>query len=386
MSLSASAPPPPPSDAPSLPLGDSAPAIPVSSLLNVDQTIGAMSIGFSLSCLLFGVLSTQVFIYFRRYPHDMYGYKAFVVCIWMLELIGQVLIGHAVYYYTVSHFAEPLVFITGNVIWTLIVQIIFGDIVGSLVKACFALRVYRFSGRNWWVTGGIFILILGQFGLGIAYSQRSFVLDRLVFLPKLKTIATLALSANVATDATIALSLCFFLGKYRTGHRKSDTMVNKLTAYAINTGLLTSLISLATLLLYNLRPQTFEFMAMFFVLSKLYAITLMCTLTTRKIIRGRGTDREASGYTGYNYTGGQTSFIGGTATTNSVYKISHHNRTAGVPRAPHSHTHQLSAPLEIGVRQEVSVVSDIEMDEQKAFQLPQPARPAAVRPPKGDYF
>ena len=119
----------------------------------------------------------------------------------------------------------------------------------------------------------------------------------------------------------------------------------------------------------------------------------MCTLTTRKIIRGRGTDREASGYNGYNYTGGQTYFIGGTATTNSVYKISHHNRTAGAPRAPHSHTHkvglvdvfrirvcyygsthrlmslQLSAPLEIGVRQEVSVVSDIEMDEQKAFQV-----------------
>ncbi|KAL1746908.1 hypothetical protein HDZ31DRAFT_61732 [Schizophyllum fasciatum] len=365
-------------------LDDSAPAIPVSSLMNVDQTIGAMSIGFSVSCLLFGVLSTQVFIYFRRYPHDMYGYKAFVIGIWMLELIGQIFIGHAVYYYTISHFAEPLVFITGNVIWTLIVQIILGDIVGSLVKMCFALRVYRFSGRNWWVTGGIFLLILGQFGLGIAYSQRSFVLNRLVFLPKLKTIATLALSANVATDTTIALSLCFFLGKYRTGHR-NDTMVNKLTAYAINTGLLTSMISLSTLLLYNLRPKTFEFMAMFFVLSKLYAITLMCTLTTRKIVRGRGTDREASGYgSGYGYTGGHTSFVGGTATSNSVYKISHHNRTAGSARPPHSHTHKLSTPLEIGVRHEVSVVSDIEMDEQKAFQLP--AKPAAVRPPKGDYF
>ncbi|KAL1694271.1 hypothetical protein GGG16DRAFT_87681 [Schizophyllum commune] len=371
MSLSASAPPPPPSDAPSLPLGDSAPAIPVSSLLNVDQTIGAMSIGFSLSCLLFGVLSTQVFIYFRRYPHDMYGYKAFVVSIWMLELVGQVLIGHAVYYYTISHFAEPLVFITGNVIWTLIVQIIFGVRPSSLHTANHVPRVAH--GRNWWVTGGIFVLILGQF----AYSQRSFVLNRLVFLPKLKTIATLALGANVATDATIALSLCFFLGKYRTGHRKSDTMVNKLTVGAFRRAMWRQLT-----LIYNFRPQTFEFMALFFVV--MYAITLMCTLTTRKIIRGRGTDREASGYTGYNYTGGQTSFIGGTATTNSVYKISHHNRTAGAPRAPHSH--KLSAPLEIGVRQEVSVVSDIEMDEQKAFQLPQPARPAAVRPPKGDYF
>ncbi|TRM65020.1 hypothetical protein BD626DRAFT_567876 [Schizophyllum amplum] len=354
----------------------------VASLMNVDETIGAMSIGFSVSCLLFGVLSTQVFIYFRRYPYDMYGYKAFVIGIWMLELMGQVLIGHAVYYYTISHFAEPLVFITGDVVWTLIVQIIFGDVVGSLVKACFALRVYRFSGRNWWVTGIIFFLILAQFGLGIAYTQRSFVLNRLVLIPKIKTIATLALSANVATDASIAIALCFFLGKLRTGHHKSDTMVNKLTVYAINTGLLTSLVSLSTLLLYNLRPQTFEFMAMFFVLSKLYAISLMCTLTTRKIVRGRGTDRE--GLTS-GYTGGGTSFIGGTATSNTVYKINHHHRTAGMPRTPHTHSQKANGALEIGIRQEVSVVSDIEMDERKAYELPIKP-PVVARPPQGDYF
>ena len=40
-----------------------------------------------------------------------------------------------------SHFAEPLVFITGNVIWTLIVQIIFGVSPSSLHTANHIPRV-----------------------------------------------------------------------------------------------------------------------------------------------------------------------------------------------------------------------------------------------------
>ncbi|KAF8660474.1 hypothetical protein AX16_001619 [Volvariella volvacea WC 439] len=39
-------------------------------------------------------------------------------------------------------------------------------------------------------------------------------------------------------------------------------------------------------------------MATYFILSKLYAISFMCTLNTRKIIRGRGTDRAGGGTDG----------------------------------------------------------------------------------------
>lgn len=42
------------------------------------ETLGAASVGFSLSCGVFGVLTTLLFIYFRRYPQDTVGYKALV--------------------------------------------------------------------------------------------------------------------------------------------------------------------------------------------------------------------------------------------------------------------------------------------------------------------
>lgn len=46
--------------------------------LAFDSTLGAASVGFFASAILFGVLTTQVFTYFRRYPSDKPGYKALV--------------------------------------------------------------------------------------------------------------------------------------------------------------------------------------------------------------------------------------------------------------------------------------------------------------------
>lgn len=259
-----------------------------------DSTLGAASIGFSVSCVVFGVLTTQVYTYFRRYPSDRVAYKLLVVVLWFFELVDQVFIGHFVYYYTITNFANPLVIITGNVVWSLIAQVMVGDIVGTIVKLCFALRVWRFSNRNHFVTGIILILVFGQFACAILYTVRSFQLGKFIYASRLQTVATVALGAGVLTDIIIALALCFFLRKLRTGYDNSDSLVNTLTIYAINTGALTSAISLCTLVLYNTHPEAFYFTASYFVLGKLYAISLLCTLNTRKTVRGRGTDRAAT--------------------------------------------------------------------------------------------
>ena len=100
------------------------------------ETLGAASIGFSLSCGVFGILTTQMFIYFRRYPRDKIGYKILVSLLFLrsasnsncrgpgrrdmvsftpnsslnvaldchrfLELIDQIFVGYSIYYYTIS--------------------------------------------------------------------------------------------------------------------------------------------------------------------------------------------------------------------------------------------------------------------------------------------
>jgi hypothetical protein len=73
---------------------------------------------------------------------------------------------------------------------------------------------------------------------------------------------------------------------------RSDTLINRLIVYSVNTGTLTSVFSVAVLVAYNLMPDNLVFIALYFILSKLYANSCLATLNTRRFVHGRGTDRE----------------------------------------------------------------------------------------------
>ncbi|KAF8192167.1 hypothetical protein BJ912DRAFT_278783 [Pholiota molesta] len=303
-------------------------------------TLGAASIGFYFSCVVFGVLTTQVVVYFQRFPNDRLAYKALVALLWSLEFIDQVFIGYSIYYYTVTYYARPQIFVSGKIIFTLILQIVMGNLVGTIVKCCFAMRVWRFSKKNIAITGTILFLVLGECALAIVYSIRAFQFS-LFEGEKLQLIASLALAGGFLTDLIIAGSLCIFLRKLRTGHKKADTLVNTLTIYAINTGALTGAISLLTLILYNTLPTTLAYMSSYFTLGKLYAISFLATLNTRKVLRGRGTDAENS--------------EGTSNARNTFFMVTNNGRS---PRDVEYFSHTKS--VEIDIRREVSVVGDVE--------------------------
>jgi len=46
--------------------------------LTIHNTLGALLVGFALSCCVYGVLMVQIFAYFRRYPLDKVAYKLIV--------------------------------------------------------------------------------------------------------------------------------------------------------------------------------------------------------------------------------------------------------------------------------------------------------------------
>ncbi|KAJ7434333.1 hypothetical protein B0H11DRAFT_734826 [Mycena galericulata] len=316
----------------------------MSSLFSVDDTLGAALVGFAFSCVVFGVNTNQILTYFQRYPEDKIAYKLLVSLIWALELLDQIFIGHAVYFYTIQNFSKPLALIDKPVIWTLILQLTIGAIIGTVVRLCFAMRLWRFSQRNIAVTGTVVALTLAELGLAIAYTLRCFQNPFLATLPDLKVLASFSLGAGVLTDVFTAGALCYFLRKFRTGQKRSDTLVNTLTIYAVNTGAFTAAISLLTLIFYDKNPDNFQFLAFYFILSKLYAISFLCTLNTRKMIRGKGTDREGPATASANISG------------NHFY-VSHVPRTdTGYP--------EYHGKVEIGVHQEISMSTDIDLESQ----------------------
>ncbi|KAG2109182.1 hypothetical protein BD769DRAFT_1674993 [Suillus cothurnatus] len=265
-----------------------------------DNTLGALLVGFAISATAFGMLTIQVFAYYKHFPQDRAAYKAIAVLIWSISLVDQAFIGYGVYFYTITNYLDPLPLTTEKPQWTLILQMTLGAVVGAIVKACFTLRVWRFSYRNWWLTGFLSLMVLAQLGTATAFTVKCFELPSFTRMITLKALGSLSLGIGVVTDMSIAAALCFYLQKMRSSHSTADSMINTLIIYAVNTGLLTSTVSLSILVLFNVMPTNFVFVCLYFVLSKLYAISFLATLNTRKIIRGRSTDPEEGKTTGFS--------------------------------------------------------------------------------------
>jgi len=261
------------------------------SLPAFDNTLGALFIGFAVSTVAYGMLTIQVYTYYCRYPSDKAGYKTLVALLWLMETAHQVLVGHAVYYYTITNYLNVMALL-GKPIWSLILQITVGVATGTVVKICFSLRVWRFSYGNWWLTTLLMILTLGEMALATWFAIKSFELPGLLELVDLRVLGSVALGLGVLNDLAVAGALCYYLQNMRSSYTKGDSAIRSLTIYAVNTGLLTSAMSFATVVIYDLMPKNLIFAGCYFVVSKLYAISFLATLNTRKILRGRGTERE----------------------------------------------------------------------------------------------
>ncbi|KAI0313591.1 hypothetical protein OF83DRAFT_1175529 [Amylostereum chailletii] len=186
----------------------------------------------------FGILCIQVYTYYTRYTNDAWTYKTLVGALWILEAAHQAFVGHVGWFYGVEKYGHPEVFLD-KPLWSLSVQVAWGAFVGTIVKICFALRVWKFSKGNIPITLIIVSMTLAQFGLAIAFTADSFH-TRLIQAERIKTIASASLAVGVATDMFTALSLSYFLHTMRTGYTASDTLINRLIMYSVNTGVVTS--------------------------------------------------------------------------------------------------------------------------------------------------
>jgi len=254
------------------------------------NTIGALVFGWGISNIVFGMLCIQVWRYYQRYPNDHWSYKVLVFALWALEALHQAFIGHTTWYYVVENFGDIFVYLKPP-IWSLCAQTVLGSLVGSIVKICFAMRVWKFSRGNYLVTGLIIGMVIAQFATAIFYTIKTFQLQ-VDQAGQIRYIGSVALSLGMVTDVFTAASLSYFLHKMRTGFKRSDTLINRLIIYSVNTGMLTSVFSAAVLATYNIMPTNFVYISLYFILCKLFANSCVATLNTRRFVHGRGTDHE----------------------------------------------------------------------------------------------
>jgi hypothetical protein len=151
-----------------------------------------------------------------------------------------------------------------------------------LVQLFFVYRAWKLSNGNWFLSVPIAAASIAEFGVITTYVVKAVPIQDFTEAATLKSLSLTVNAMTAVTDVGIALVLCFLLQQSRTGFRRSDTLITKLIIFTVNTGLLTSLDAIASLISYAASPNTFIYICFFFALGRLYSNSLLATLNVRR--------------------------------------------------------------------------------------------------------
>ncbi|KAL4246485.1 hypothetical protein ABKN59_009659 [Abortiporus biennis] len=96
---------------------------------------------------------------------------------------------------------------------------------------------------------------------------------------------TCGISLIAIVDTMIACLLSLSLRCMKTGFKGADSQVQVLIRYSVQTGALTSIVAIATLISFLLNSRSFVYTAIFLALPKLYLNAFLATLNGREGIR-----------------------------------------------------------------------------------------------------
>ncbi|KAJ7496719.1 hypothetical protein FB451DRAFT_1386092 [Mycena latifolia] len=224
-----------------------------------DSTIGAFEVGVLISYVLFGFTTLQTYIYFNRFPNDRRPLKYLVAFVWCCEMAHVVCVGAALYTMTITYFGqfERLIRTPDS----LTAGITFSGFVGPSVQSFFALRIYCLS-ESWWIPCLCWGLSFMRIGI------------KMVTLEQFETqwgwlVATIW-GTGAANDLIIAGTLAYLFSRQRSELLPKRTLkvVDKLIIWTIETGAVTSIAGVATLICFVVDRQNFMWFVWYFATTR----------------------------------------------------------------------------------------------------------------------
>ncbi|KAF9445714.1 hypothetical protein P691DRAFT_762259 [Macrolepiota fuliginosa MF-IS2] len=194
---------------------------------------------------------------------------------------------HGLYFYLIENFGVATAMLKPT--WSLITHVYFTVASDLLIRIIFGKRVWTLS-HSYVLTAGIASASLACAATGIIFVSKAFHLKGgFADFHLISVYLYTSLATGVAADLLIAISLCVGLMRTRTGFKRTDSLVNILMAYSINTSLLTTVCSIGCFITYAIWPQKLIFLGIYFCLSKLYFNSLLAALNARQILRDKMT-------------------------------------------------------------------------------------------------
>ncbi|KAI0357564.1 hypothetical protein OH77DRAFT_111275 [Trametes cingulata] len=294
--------------------------------LELGQTFGVMLLSTIIASALYGITTLQTLYYYDRFPGDSWMMKTAVAAVWVLDTATIVLDSHAVYYYLIVNYNNPLALL--DEVWSAQIEVLITYTVVIIAQIFFILRIYQLRRHAWYIPAALGLLALASYAIVIVivrrileHSQWSDVQTDAVNNP---LIANWAL--GMVVDIGITVVLCWYLWSEKTYVRQNTHRVlNRIIIFSVNRGAIAAVVQIFTLLTKFWLPQNLVWLAFHNALSKVYANSMLATLNSRVALRDMMSGSEIDG-----------SQLGTQATLPTI----RHGRPGVKP--PRGHNHQLA--------------------------------------------
>ncbi|KAJ7839225.1 hypothetical protein B0H14DRAFT_1075248 [Mycena olivaceomarginata] len=253
------------------------------------QLSGPELITYLAEWSLFSTLTVQLYLYYQAFPNDQLFTKCLVYIVYAIHLVEIILVTLDAFKTFGYGFGDISALTSFGVssIWSDIIP----ALVSFIVQSFYALRLYLLC-KSWIVPALIVIFSLAISACG--FTTVAFVLEAgdisLLGTKRISIIGGIWLGGSALIDILIATSMTYYLVTRDTGFRRTKVLVLKFVRLTIETGSLTALVALATLILFFVFPNKSYYTTPANVMPFIYANTMLVVLNSRfQIVGGRST-------------------------------------------------------------------------------------------------
>ncbi|EJF64744.1 hypothetical protein BD309DRAFT_1014044 [Dichomitus squalens] len=250
---------------------------------DVDLNQGLVLSALGITGALFGFATSQFVYYIQNYwRHDRLLLRIVVPLVWGLDLFHLVLYAYTIFQVIVfarSNTASGLV-----LPWTGNAQILVNACLVAAVQVFYLHRIWGLSRQL------ILVIVLGivsaaNLGLGITLMAQTLIIVSVAGLPTLSKFDVALSSVTAASDIFITITLVVLLLMSRRKGSRNNRLINRLMFYPINTGFLTSLCAILSLIMITTKKGTNFYVFFYYIGTRLYTICMIASLNARESLR-----------------------------------------------------------------------------------------------------
>ncbi|KAH8824619.1 hypothetical protein DL96DRAFT_214516 [Flagelloscypha sp. PMI_526] len=244
-----------------------------------NTSVGAILLGFSLNMYLYGFVTYQYLVYKTTNFDDPIWLRSLVAILFVIDTSQTVAQFYGAWHYVVENYANPSALI--HAIRILPFISVASALTALFVQVYLINRLYRLTGLFWLFFFLVFAAVAACLCGVIAIAWAGLTYDAAKWASIIPLIITWR-GTEAGVDVAITVALSTILWRSKTGFTRTNTILNRCIRTSIQSGLFSSLVAVADLVVFALWPVSYLYTIPCWPLGRIYTNSLLYTLLARK--------------------------------------------------------------------------------------------------------